>query len=769
MSEPVSKPKCIQVARPSARWAISRVGLLSLATLAGALAFAACGDDSPAPADEPDGSAGESGGTGGNSEGGPGGAGGGGTSGGAGGAKQVDRTPPTFNGISGIEAVGEGSARVSWAPATDNVTAPGAMGYRVYRAATKGGQDFTRKRRCDTFLPDASTVTQAEAPCFVTAPSGATSAVVRDALPSQDFYYVARAVDGAGNEDSNTNEASFQTKDSSSPVFGGVDSVTALTATSIEVTWGPAFDTTAPDPTLTYSVYLTQDAVPDPKKDDPVYVSKPGEHSTIITKLDPLTTYHVIVQATDPSGNTEGNTYSLGVTTPEGIGPTFNGLRQASADGNTVRLFWLPASDNVTHPENILYDVYSSLTQHREDFSKKPRATSAPGAASITLQEVNAATRYFYVVRARDFAGNTDTNNVEKSAQTGPLPDITPPDFKGAQSVQPAGPTSLTVAWNAAADETSGKDDFTYLIYASTTTPVPLDKPALTVRGALSGTLIGLTPATTYNVIVIAKDAAGNASKAAATVSKATAAAIPGDTTAPTMTTPTVDQVVSPPSQLNVAWTAGADAPNTAGDIRYHVCVSTKQSDCQGAAFAAHVAATTAYGTLTARLSFLQPRTSYFVYVRAEDRAGNLESADHFAPRTTATAWTQNVKPILFNRCISCHDFDNAANLVGVGSTYLQSPTEKPSCTVLEKPEDGFCRLKIVDQVVTSGQPTIGRPEFSYLYRRINPLGLTTPPFSAAVPNQYSGAREPRDTIEKLSVEEDRILLDWITQGALAN
>jgi hypothetical protein len=60
------------------------------------------------------------------------------------------------------------------------------------------------------------------------------------------------------------------------------------------------------------------------------------------------------------------------------------------------------------------------------------------------------------------------------------------------------------------------------------------------------------------------------------------------------------------------------------------------------------------------------------------------------------------------------------------------------------------------------------RPEFSLIYRRVNPLGLTTAPFTTTK-NLYSGAREPRDTTERLSPEEDSILLDWITQGALAN
>src|SRR5207237_747329 len=197
----------------------------------------------------------------------------------------------------------------------------------------------------------------------------------------------------------------------------------------------------------------------------------------------PLTTYKVIVRALDPSGNVDDNTSSLGVTTPEGVAPTFDGLKRASADGNTVRLFWLPASDNQTNPDNMVYDVYSSLTQHREDFGKPPRATSAQGAASITLTEVNAATRYYYVVRARDFAGNQDTNIVEKSAQTGALPDTKAPTFNGATTVTSTSPTSLDVAWNSAADETSRvAADFTYQVFVATAKPVPLKTPAVTVR-----------------------------------------------------------------------------------------------------------------------------------------------------------------------------------------------------------------------------------------------------------------------------------------------
>jgi hypothetical protein len=672
----------------------------------------------------------------------------------------ADVTPPTFNGISKIETLNEGSVRVSWDAASDDVTAPSAMGYRVYRASKKGGEDFTRKRRCGDAVPDASTVTEAGLPCYVTAVAGSSSAVVRNAVAGEPFYYVARAVDAAGNEDSNTNEASAQTKDETPPIFGGVDSITALSASSVQVAWGPAFDSTSPDPTLTYAVFLSKDQVPNPDKDKPVFTSKPGEHTATIGGLDPLSTYHVIVRANDPAGNADVNTYTLAVTTPEGVPPTFSGVKRASADGATVRIFWLPGSDNVTHPENIVYDVFSSLSQHKEDFSKPPRATSAPGAASIVLTEMNLATKYFYVVRARDVAGNEDNNNVETSTLTGPLPDTTPPVFNGAQSVVASSPTSLKVTWNAAADETSTQpEDFTYFVYVSQSPQVPLQKPALTVRGALSAVLVGLSPATTYNVVVVAKDAAGNASPAQAASSGKTGDAVAGDTMPPALTTlPTAALSAKAPTQLDVTWSAATDDVSAATDIRYLLCVSTTKSDCTGANFAAHLALTTGYGATKGSVPFLDPRTSYFVFLRAEDKAGNVTADDiHFTQGTTATSWSENVQPVLFNHCISCHDYNIAANMVNVLSSYVEQPSEVPACVALPV-NNIYCQLRLVDP---------GRPQFSLIYRRVNPLGLTTPPFSSMVPNLYSGAREPRDTHTSLTAEEDGILLDWISQGAL--
>lgn len=48
-----------------------------------------------------------------------------------------------------------------------------------------------------------------------------------------------------------------------------------------------------------------------------------------------------------------------------------------------------------------------------------PTVTSMPGATSITLSGLPPSSSLYWVVRARDLAGNEDTNTVELSATTG--------------------------------------------------------------------------------------------------------------------------------------------------------------------------------------------------------------------------------------------------------------------------------------------------------------------------------------------------------------
>ena len=108
-------------------------------------------------------------------------------------------------------------------------------------------------------------------------------------------------------------------------------------------------------------------------------------------------------------------------TTP----PTFAGLKSATTcipgpiDGGrttSYHLSWDPATDNRTPLSQIVYDVYHATAAGGEDFSV-PTYTTAAGATSFDTPPLPTDKTFYFVVRARDRAGNSDSNKVERQGQ----------------------------------------------------------------------------------------------------------------------------------------------------------------------------------------------------------------------------------------------------------------------------------------------------------------------------------------------------------------
>jgi hypothetical protein len=102
--------------------------------------------------------------------------------------------------------------------------------------------------------------------------------------------------------------------------------------------------------------------------------------------------------------------------------PVFGGLEAATTclpgpvggDRTVVyHLRWHAARDDRTPPARIVYDVYRATTPGGESF-RRPTYTSKPGATSFATPALAATVPYFFVVRARDAAGNRDRNRVER-------------------------------------------------------------------------------------------------------------------------------------------------------------------------------------------------------------------------------------------------------------------------------------------------------------------------------------------------------------------
>ncbi len=693
--------------------------------------------------------------------------------GGSGGTSAVpaDTTSPTFAGAVSVEVIDETTVRVHWEVATDDVSESERLSYRVYTANAAGAEDFTE--------------------ISARAPAGATSAYIDTLTPGLGYFFVVRAVDGAGNEDGNTVEVSASTPDQSSPFFGGVRNVDALTSRSLLIEWGAAYDGAVAPRDLVYRVYVATEASGQDFS-TPTYISEAGETSVILEGRDPNTVYHVIVRAVDPSGNEDANIRQMADATPEGIPPEFEGLVLAEKDGTSVHLYWPPATDNQGDSLNIVYDIYESLTRNGQDYSS-PSYTSSPGTHRHTVTGLAAGTRYFYVVRARDPSGNSDSNIVEHSAKTDGVPDIISPVFGGISTMVALSPATVEFRWVAAVDATDSALQISYEVYVSDSPNPPLTEATIVTRpGETSVTYSGLAPGQLVYAVVRARDRAGNLDNNNLERSQSTLTAPTNDVTLPLWSSSDVsaEMDVGLSFRLAATWSpafeevsagsvdGGADggdasAPGVGsgeGTMLYHLCVAEQgsQSECVGNEFYRHIHSTTTAGTLAINLDGLAPRTDHYVYIRPEDAAGNILTDANFVIARTATSWTANVKPLLESRCVACHsggihpdvdldagvdggaaerpDFGNINSLVRVSSYADESV--------------GTERLPFIDQN--------GRPEMSLIYRRINPLGFEGAPFSAGLPNTYVGPQEPRND-SAFTGDEDDILRSWIEQGANGN
>ena len=107
------------------------------------------------------------------------------------------------------------------------------------------------------------------------------------------------------------------------------------------------------------------------------------------------------------------------------IPPSFAGLKSATTciagpigGGRTssYNLSWDPATDNVSLSRKIVYDVYQATTSAGQDFAT-PAYTTPAGATSFATPPLPTDKNFYFVVRARDQAGNSDSNTVESEGQ----------------------------------------------------------------------------------------------------------------------------------------------------------------------------------------------------------------------------------------------------------------------------------------------------------------------------------------------------------------
>lgn len=193
-------------------------------------------------------------------------------------------------------------------------------------------------------------------------------------------------------------------------------------------------------------------------------------------------------------------------TTP----PSFAGATAAQSGPNSVTVSWSAASDNVSPAGQITYLLYQASTAGGATFNQ-PSFTTAPGATSFSVGKLAIRTTYYFVVRARDEAGNVDANRTEVSATTPAISDMMAPSFAGLTSASAAG-SMINLSWSAASDTVTSAAQMVYAIYQATSAGGQnFNAPTYTTAaGQTSYSVGGLVPGQTYYFVVRAQDQAGN-------------------------------------------------------------------------------------------------------------------------------------------------------------------------------------------------------------------------------------------------------------------
>jgi len=399
-----------------------------------------------------------------------------------------DSIPPTFAGLETANVLSSTSVLLSWSPATDNVTSQTNVVYLIYQATSPSGEVYT-------------------SPTYTTA-AGATSFTVAGLTPGTTYYFVARAMDEAGNIDSNTIERTNSTPDTIPPTFAGLVSATTLTATSIQLTWSAATDNVTPQASIKYLVYEANAAGAEVFT-TPTYSTTPGATGYVVNGLSQGIPYYFVVRAQDGAGNIDSNGVEKSNTLPDTNPPLFAGLSAISnVTGTSAQLSWAAAIDNVTPQANIVYLIFQATSPSGEIYAT-PSYTTAPGATNFIVTGLTPVTTYYFVVRAKDGAGNIDGNTIENTTST---PDTIPPVFAGLSLVSNITLSTMDLSWAPATDNVTPQGSIKYLIYQATSPAgeVYTAPTYSTTPGATSYTVTGLTTGTTYYFVVRAQDGAGN-------------------------------------------------------------------------------------------------------------------------------------------------------------------------------------------------------------------------------------------------------------------
>lgn len=524
--------------------------------------------------------------------------------------------------------------------------------------------------------------------------------------------------------------------------FSGVHSAGPVSATSLMAAWHPV-----EDEAVSYNIYLatSEDGF---NYVEPQARAPAGAQTAVIGNLEEEGTYFVQVRAVI-DGEGEENDATAEVTLADDTElPSFAGVTKVEpAAQASAEVFWEPASDDLTPDDALLYVVYAGETEDEIDL-RLPVGVSLPGATSTVVSMPRPETEYFFVVRARDAAGNSDENEKPVSGQSGT--DEVAPTFAGCRAVTARTASSLVATWDPAEDDVAVEEEIVYNLYASETVDgFNFEAPDATVTdGETTGVIPGLDRSTQYFVICRAMDPSQNEEpnevvQQATTLSDDVPPDFPGPITVSAVGTTTA----------TLSWPAATDNKSASKDLKYFVYLSeTKDGfgfETEGFDFERDAFLETDFGQTKVELEGLDSNTSYFAVVLARDEGEVMSVPGEPLAFTTPVSFQLDVLAIFSEKkCATAECHGGAAPVASLNLSSALAYDALVGVAATTAAGDGFLRVE-ADNAADS-----------HLVHRIKGTG----PLDGAEVEQLM----PNDG-NLLSDEQIATIELWITEGAKNN
>jgi len=491
----------------------------------------------------------------------------------------TDAQAPTPGGSGNVSTSGitVSSINVSWAAASDNITATASLQYALYRSTSN----------------NISTVADAETNGVVVMnyTANTTSFTASGLVPATSYFFNVVVRDATGNKSAYVPSSAMTQADITPPVPGssGTISVSYVTKSSLVLSWTKAVDNHTAQSGLRYEVRRSTSnnigTVATFRNGTVVRAFTTDINTVSVEGLLPNTQYYFNVLVMDAFGNRAVYSMANATTLVDAQGPTPGNSGLISFTGTTLQetvVSWARASDEATYFEDLEYALY---------YSTSPNISTVAGAETngtlvmdydlyaspYPMTDLTPGTTYYFNVIARDEQGNKSAYSMSNVSM---LPDVTAPVPDNSGTILPNDTTtsSVTLRWFKAVDNVTEEQDMMYAVYRSMSNNMTTVNQTETngtkimdwAADVLELEISDLTPSYTYYFNVLARDEAGN--KAAYSTAKVTTVS---DTSVPSPGgSGVLGASLVTPSTVTVSWTKGTDNVTDAGFLMYGVYYS---------------------------------------------------------------------------------------------------------------------------------------------------------------------------------------------------